>query len=193
MADGTLRLLDQRLLPQEEVWLEHESAAEVAKAIRDMVVRSGARPSASAPPTASSLAPARAWRRAATGAALEEDFRLLADLATHGGQPVLGAEPHARPSGANERGRPAAGGAGSRGDLIHESDREANPTMAQLGMERSASSRAARAEHPHPLQYRRPGDRRFGTALGAIRAAHRKAWVNRIYADETRPWLQARD
>ncbi|MDG3764799.1 S-methyl-5-thioribose-1-phosphate isomerase, partial [Pseudomonas aeruginosa] len=33
--DGTLRLLDQRLLPQEEVWLEHESAAEVAKAIRD--------------------------------------------------------------------------------------------------------------------------------------------------------------
>ena len=27
--DGTLRLLDQRLLPQEEVWLEHESAAEV--------------------------------------------------------------------------------------------------------------------------------------------------------------------
>lgn len=37
--DGTLRLLDQRLLPQEEVWLEHESAAEVAKAIRDMVVR----------------------------------------------------------------------------------------------------------------------------------------------------------
>ncbi len=65
--DGTLRLLDQRLLPQEEVWLEHESAAEVAKAIRDMVVR-GAPAIGISAPTASSLAPARAWRRAATGA-----------------------------------------------------------------------------------------------------------------------------
>ncbi len=30
----------------------------------------------------------------------------------------------------------------------------------------------------------------FGTALGVIRAAHLEGLVNRIYADETRPWLQ---
>ncbi|MGA4816514.1 hypothetical protein ACPA9J_22405 [Pseudomonas aeruginosa] len=91
--DGTLRLLDQRLLPQEEVWLEHESAAEVAKAIRDMVVRGapaigisaayGIVLGARAPGAGRRLA-----RRA--GGGLPPAGR----LATHGGQPVLGAEPH---------------------------------------------------------------------------------------------------
>lgn len=66
--DGTLRLLDQRLLPQEEVWLEHESAAEVAKAIRDMVVRGAPAIGISAAYGIVLGAPARAWRRAATGA-----------------------------------------------------------------------------------------------------------------------------
>jgi len=34
-----LQLLDQRLLPLQEVWLDYDSAAGVAVAIRDMVVR----------------------------------------------------------------------------------------------------------------------------------------------------------
>ena len=34
-----LRLLDQRLLPADEVWLELETAPEIALAIRDMAVR----------------------------------------------------------------------------------------------------------------------------------------------------------
>ncbi|MFI9660303.1 Methylthioribose-1-phosphate isomerase [Pseudomonas aeruginosa] len=77
--DGTLRLLDQRLLPQEEVWLEHESAAEVAKAIRDMVVRGAPAIGISAAygivlGARARLAQGGDWR-----AALEEDFRLLAD------------------------------------------------------------------------------------------------------------------
>lgn len=37
--DGVLRLLDQRLLPAAEVWLDLRTAAEVATAIRDMAVR----------------------------------------------------------------------------------------------------------------------------------------------------------
>lgn len=35
----TLRMLDQRLLPHDEVWLELRNASDVAEAIRDMVVR----------------------------------------------------------------------------------------------------------------------------------------------------------
>ena len=35
----TLKLLDQRLLPTEEVWLEYRGYREVAEAIRTMVVR----------------------------------------------------------------------------------------------------------------------------------------------------------
>lgn len=38
-ADGTVKMLDQRLLPNEEKWLTFRSYTEVADAIRDMVVR----------------------------------------------------------------------------------------------------------------------------------------------------------
>ncbi|MHB8709928.1 MAG: S-methyl-5-thioribose-1-phosphate isomerase, partial [Desulfuromonadales bacterium] len=37
--DGVLQLLDQRLLPTEEVWLEYRDYQGVAEAIRSMVVR----------------------------------------------------------------------------------------------------------------------------------------------------------
>lgn len=37
--DGVLSLIDQRLLPTEEVWLEYRDAESVAEAIRSMVVR----------------------------------------------------------------------------------------------------------------------------------------------------------
>ena len=37
--DGRLYLLDQRLLPQQQSWLEYDSSAAVAEAIRLMVVR----------------------------------------------------------------------------------------------------------------------------------------------------------
>jgi methylthioribose-1-phosphate isomerase len=38
-SDGVLKLIDQRRLPTEEVWLEYREAASVAEAIRSMVVR----------------------------------------------------------------------------------------------------------------------------------------------------------
>lgn len=77
--DGTLRLLDQRLLPQEEVWLDHGSAAEVAKAIRDMVVRGAPAIGISAAYGIVLGARARLARGGDWRTALEEDFRLLAD------------------------------------------------------------------------------------------------------------------
>jgi methylthioribose-1-phosphate isomerase len=38
-SNGVMRLIDQRLLPTEEVWLEYSDYQEVAEAIRSMVVR----------------------------------------------------------------------------------------------------------------------------------------------------------
>ncbi len=38
-SDGVLRLIDQRRLPSEEIWLEYTDYREVAEAIRSMVVR----------------------------------------------------------------------------------------------------------------------------------------------------------
>ena len=37
--DGVCRMLDQRLLPTEEVWLDYTDHREVAEAIKSMVVR----------------------------------------------------------------------------------------------------------------------------------------------------------
>src|SRR5690606_21189939 len=77
--DGTLLLLDQRLLPREQVWLPHDSALAVAQAIRDMVVRGA--PAIGIAAAFGLLLGARA-RLAAGGdwrAALEEDFRVLAE------------------------------------------------------------------------------------------------------------------
>lgn len=49
--EGVFWLLDQRRLPQEEVYVPVRTAREMAQAIRDMVVR-GRRPSGSPPPSA---------------------------------------------------------------------------------------------------------------------------------------------
>src|SRR5690606_35349388 len=73
---------------------------------------------------------------------------------------------------------------------IHESDREANLTMAQLGMElirKHQGSPQALLTHCNTGALATGG---FGTALGVIRAAHLDGLVERVYADETRPWLQ---
>jgi methylthioribose-1-phosphate isomerase len=73
---------------------------------------------------------------------------------------------------------------------IHESDREANLTMAQLGVElirKHQGNAQAILTHGNTGALATGG---FGTALGVIRAAFLEGMVERVYADETRPWLQ---
>ncbi|MDV7209591.1 S-methyl-5-thioribose-1-phosphate isomerase, partial [Azotobacter beijerinckii] len=73
---------------------------------------------------------------------------------------------------------------------IHESDREANLTMAQLGVElirKHSGNPQALLTHCNAGALATGG---FGTALGVIRAAWLEGLVERVYADETRPWLQ---
>jgi methylthioribose-1-phosphate isomerase len=73
---------------------------------------------------------------------------------------------------------------------IHESDREANLTMAQLGVDlirRHQGNLQTMLTHCNTGALATGG---FGTALGVIRAAYLDGLVERVYADETRPWLQ---
>lgn len=189
--DGTLYLLDQRLLPQREVWLAYDSAADVAEAIRNMVVRGA--PAIGIAAAYGLVLGMRA--RLAEGDAdwqvsLEEDFTVLGE---------------SRPTAVNlfwalermrERLQRLRAGDDALALLeaeavgIHESDREANLTMAQLGMElirRHQGSPQNILTHCNTGALATGG---FGTALGVIRAAHLEGLVERIYADETRPWLQ---
>jgi methylthioribose-1-phosphate isomerase len=73
---------------------------------------------------------------------------------------------------------------------IHESDREANLTMAQLGVDlirKHQGNAQAILTHCNTGALATGG---FGTALGVIRAAFIEGMVEQVYVDETRPWLQ---
>ena len=188
--DGALYLLDQRLLPHEQVWLRFDSATEVAQAIGDMVVRGA--PAIGIAAAYGVVLGARACLAAGGDwcQALEADFERLAA---------------SRPTAVNlfwalQRMRERLQRLKNAADVleqleaeavgIHLSDREANLTMAQLGMElirRHQGSEQVLMTHCNAGALATGG---FGTALGVIRAAYLQGLVERVYVDETRPWLQ---
>jgi methylthioribose-1-phosphate isomerase len=188
--DGTLHLLDQRVLPGEETWLAYTSAQGVAEAIRSMVVRGAPAIGIAA---AYGIALAVNERFSAGGdwrAALEQDFASLAG---------------SRPTAVNlfwalnrmrERLQRLKGEEDPRAAMeaeaagIHLSDREANLTMAQLGADlirKHQGNLQIVLTHCNAGALATGG---FGTALGVIRAAHIEGMIERVYVDETRPWLQ---
>ncbi|MBT2374833.1 S-methyl-5-thioribose-1-phosphate isomerase [Pseudomonas fluorescens] len=188
--DGTLYLLDQRRLPFEQTWVACASAAAVAEAIRSMVVRGAPAIGISA---AYGLVLAARERIAEGGdwqAAWEEDYALLADTRPTASNLFWALKrmrdrldrlkKHADPLVALE----------AEAVAIHESDREANLTMAQLGVElirKHQGNAQAILTHGNAGALATGG---VGTALGVIRAAFLEGMVEQVYVNETRPWLQ---
>lgn len=188
--DNTLYLLDQRNLPFEETWVACDSAARVAEAIRSMVVRGAPAIGVSA---AYGLVLAARARFAAGGdwlAALEADFALLAESRPTGGNLFWALNRmRERLDRVKDLAEPLAA-LEAEAMSIHESDREANLTMAQLGVDlirRHQGNPQALLTHCNTGALATGG---FGTALGVIRAAWLEGMVERVHVDETRPWLQ---
>ncbi|MCK7461541.1 MAG: hypothetical protein MZU84_05500 [Sphingobacterium sp.] len=69
---------------------------------------------------------------------------------------------------------------------IHQEDIAANRRMAQLGVA-LLGERGAVLTHCNTGSLATGG---YGTALGVIRAGYAAGLIERVYADETRPWLQ---
>ena len=158
-------LLDQRRLPDEEVELRCASAVEVAEAIRTLSRFAAPRRSAS-PRHGFALAAQR-------GEDLEAAYDVLAG---------------SRPTAVNlvwaleeMRDSPTA----DRARRIHEDEVERCRSMAA-----HAASLLATVAHVHALQHGRAGDRGYGSALGAVRAAWDKGLVAHVWVGETRPLLQ---
>jgi len=188
--DGALYLLDQRLLPFEVRWLAYTTAAQVAEAIRGRVVRGAPAIGISA---AYGMVLAARARIAAGGdwqAALEADFALLAESRPTAAnlswalgrmrERLARLKTHANPLAALE----------AEALAIHESDREANLTIAQLGVDlirKHQGNAQTILTHGNAGALATGG---FGTALGVIRGAFLEGMVERVYVDETRPWLQ---
>ncbi len=188
-AEGRVHMLDQRRLPHEEVWHVYATASEVAAGIRDMVIRG---------------APAIGVA-AAMGLAI--GARALAAQATDGdwqaGWDRLTREMAAtRPTAVNlfwaidRMRRLVAGWRGDRADLLDALDVEAERIRAEdVGTCRAIGEHGAALipEGARILTHCNTGGLAtagWGTALGVIRSAHAAGKHVRVFADETRPYLQ---
>ena len=184
--DGDLYLLDQRILPQQETFIHCKTATEAAMAITDMVVR-GAPAIGVTAAYAVVLAARDAWKRAGDNwkSALEDDLNILAA---------------ARPTAINlgwaldrmqrliadlESGDPETPLLAEAKE-IHAEDIQANHTLGDLGAS-LISDKTCVITHCNAGALATGG---YGTALGVIRSAWAAGKIERVFADETRPWLQ---
>lgn len=183
--EDALELLDQRLLPDTLVYRRLTTVAEVAQAIRDMVVR-GAPAIGIAAAYGAFLAVRARYAESASHwqTLIMDDFALLAA---------------ARPTAVNlcwALRRMERVIADERGDLmkrllaeahaIHAEDIVANQRMGELGAA-LLMERGAVLTHCNAGSLATGG---YGTALGVIRHGYAAGLIERVYADETRPWLQ---
>jgi methylthioribose-1-phosphate isomerase len=169
-----LRLLDQRRLPAEEVWIDCRDAAQVTMAIRDLAVRG-----------APAIGIAAAWgvaMAAQQGAPLDQ---ALATLRA------------ARPTAVNlmwaldrMKKRIIAGADADallrEARAIQDEDLAANRKMGEVGASLIAPGSGV-LTHCNTGSLATAG---FGTALGVIRAGVAAERIIRVYAGETRPWQQ---
>jgi len=201
-VDGVLRLLDQRRLPSEESYIDCRNAAEVAGAIRDLVVRG-----------APAIGIAAAWgvvleakRLATSGVVVSASALEPAMQQLNAARPTAvnlawalrrmrraGAQVPRRP-GMAERGR---GGFESENvclvqaltdeaQKIQDEDLAANRHMGELGAGLLGNGVGV-LTHCNTGSLATAG---FGTALGVIRAGFGSGRIARVFAGETRPWQQ---
>jgi len=168
----SLHLLDQRVLPHTHTVHDYTTAAEVADAIRDMVVRG-------APAIGITAAYGYALD-ALNGRDLQAAYKVLAE---------------SRPTAVNlfwalERmaslGKEDPHALVAEAKKIHEEDIAANLAMGQFGA--SLIHEGSRIyTHCNTGALATGG---HGTALGIIRSAYADGKITQVYAGETRPWLQ---
>jgi methylthioribose-1-phosphate isomerase len=179
-----LRLLDQRRLPGESVYLDIPDAAAVASAIRDMVVRGA--PAIGITAAYGVVMAARAapsdtgdWLKA-----LEPDLDRLAAARPTAVNLFWALARMKRVIEADGVDLPTALEVEAR--RIHEEDLAANRRMGELGAALLGPAGAV-LTHCNTGSLATGG---YGTALGVIRSAFAAGDIDKVYADETRPWLQ---
>ncbi|EGV33899.1 Methylthioribose-1-phosphate isomerase [Thiorhodococcus drewsii AZ1] len=184
--EGRLYLADQRILPERTEFIAYDVAADVADAIRAMVVR-GAPAIGVAAAYGVVLAGRSAYAAAAEGwkAAIESDLERLAA---------------SRPTAVNlfwaiRRMRSLIDTLDASDPTdrllqealaIHDEDRAANRRLGDLGAELIVGPTNV-ITHCNAGAAATGG---YGTALGVVRSAYAAGKIRRVYADETRPWMQ---
>jgi methylthioribose-1-phosphate isomerase len=186
--DGALEMLDQRVLPDEQIYLRYDSADGVARAIRDMVVRG-----------APAIGCAAAFGVAVEGLRLKHETRGEFDRSMSRAFDTLAAS---RPTAVNlfwALDRMKRTLAGARGEtaaaaeaLVDEAQNLCREDVA-LNRAMGAHGAALLADRSRVLTHCNAGalaTAGHGTALGVIRSAIEAGKAVEVYADETRPFLQ---
>lgn len=178
-----LRLLDQRLLPLQEIMIDCRSAFEVAAAIANLTVRG-----------APAIGIAAAYGVVLAGKAhADATGRVVADAMTA----ELQALRNSRPTAVNlfwalDRMQSVIASAGTVMALeaaaiqIERDDLAANRRMGAMGAELIAAGSGV-LTHCNTGSLATAG---FGTALGVIRAGVAEGRISKVFHTETRPWLQ---
>jgi methylthioribose-1-phosphate isomerase len=179
-AEGVLRLLDQRALPTREEYLSCRTAAEVAQAIREMVIRG-----------APAIGCAAAYGLA-LAAGSGEDFeearsKLLASRPT--AVNLRWALDRMARKRSELRGQDAAQMARALAQEAQEIEREDLASCRAIGDHGALLVPDGRGilTHCNAGALATSG---YGTALGVIRSAIRAGKKCAVFAGETRPWLQ---
>ena len=182
-------MIDQRVLPSEEIYRTYTSYEEVADAIRDMVIRGAPAIGVAA---AMGIALGVRGSSAAGPAELDGEFARICDRIA-GTRPtavnLFWAVERMKKVYARTRG---AGIDAVRHALVreaqemHREDIEANRQMGRFGQELMPQSGRV-LTHCNAGALATAG---YGTALGVIRAAVEAGKSIEVFADETRPFLQ---
>lgn len=187
--DGVVRMLDQRLLPNETLYLEFKRYEEVAEAIREMVIRGA---------PAIGAAAAYGLALAAVHSAASDDKTLRSEIEQAGH--ILNAS---RPTAANlkwalERvvsrlDREMPDSVESVKDLVldeaHRIAREDVEANQKIGLN-ALPLIPLQASIIHHCNTGALATVDYGTALGVIRCAHENGRQVHVFVDETRPRLQ---
>ncbi|MEP1213407.1 MAG: S-methyl-5-thioribose-1-phosphate isomerase [Marinobacter sp.] len=183
---GSLELLDQRLLPDQEHWITLEGASGVAQCIRDMVVRG-----APAIGISAAYGVALAARHAGGGdwkAEIKQAIRELAASRPTAVNLFWALQEMEREFAACHSLDEAVRRLADTAVRIHEEDLAANLTMADNALEYMAAKKPFSVlTHCNTGALATGG---YGTALGVIRRLHETKLLKEVFADETRPWLQ---
>ncbi|HEX5055207.1 MAG TPA: S-methyl-5-thioribose-1-phosphate isomerase [Gammaproteobacteria bacterium] len=184
--DNRLFLLDQRLLPAQEVELDFSDAPGVAGAIRDMVVRGAPAIGITAAYGVVLSAIQHATRQpGAWLEAVQKDIGILLESRPTAINLHWALARMSRLVQAVDRKNPVPELL-REAITIHDEDRAANLRMAVYGAA-LLPSKATVLTHCNTGALATGG---YGTALGVIRRAHAEGRLEHVYASETRPWLQ---
>lgn len=186
-TDEGVVMIDQRLLPTEEVYNTYKSAEEVAEAIKTMVIRG-----APAIGVAAAMGIALGVKNLSSKDRLEAVFESIYQL-IHDTRPtarnLFWALERMREVFEKHKGGPLRelqSALKNEAVRMHQEDIEINRRMGQHGQQLLGENMSV-LTHCNAGALATAG---YGTALGVIRAAVEKGKKIQVFADETRPFLQ---